>query len=321
MPFFTDSYHAMNSTFSIRIDFAHADEPLENQVKLLFKRLRLTTETMEQCMSRFRKDSELSFLNAHVGEAIRVSTLMASVLKKTEEAYEWSHGLFDPRVIRVLQSIGYVGILETGDSEQTVDGRRDNPLFIWHDGHVIELNAPIDLGGIGKGYTVDILANLVLQTFSKDELAGFLVNAGGDVLLYGSQENGEPWTVGVENPFSPKEIFAAIRVTEESLAICTSSKWRRKWEYEGREMHHLIDPRTGEPVHSEVMSVTALGTEAAMAEILTKIVFIGDEDWRDEQARYLVIDEKKRLMFTPTLAEQLIWVTPDASSVRPLKAR
>ena len=320
MSYFTDSYLAMNSTFSIRVDFSYAKEQLENQVKSLFERLRLSTETLEQCLSRFRKDSELSYLNAHVGEAVRVSKLMASVLKKTQEAYEWSQGLFDPRVIRILQTIGYEGVLETGYIEQGGDGQRDKPLFLWHDEHVIELIAPIDLGGIGKGYTVDYLANLVLQTFSTDELSGFLINAGGDVLLYGSQENGEPWTVGVENPFSPKEIFAAIRVAEEMSAVCTSSKWRRKWQHEGREMHHLIDPRTGAPVHSEVMSVTALGTEAAMTEILTKMVFIGDEAWRDEQARYLVIDASKGLMYTPPLAEQLIWVTPDASRVQPLKA-
>ncbi len=320
MPYFTESYQAMSSPFTIRVDLSHADLRMENQVKQLFERLRFTTETIEQSLSRFRKDSELSSLNSRVGEPVTISPLMATVLKKAEEAYQMSQGLFDPRVIRVLQSIGYEGILDEKDAILREHDRapKDDGLFIWHEPYVVELIAPIDLGGIGKGYTVDFLAGLVLQNFSKEDLTGFLVNAGGDVKLYGRQENGEPWTVGVENPFSPKDIFAAIRITEETVAVCTSSKWRRKWQHEGQEMHHLIDPRTGEPVHSNVMSVTALGAEAALAEVLTKMVFIGADMSGDERTRYLVIDESKGLVYTPRLAEGLIWVTPEASSVQPL---
>ncbi len=318
MTTYTDQYSAMGSPFAVRVDLLCADKTLEAQVRQLFSRLRMATETMEQCLSRFRRDSELTQLNARVGEAVRISPLLSEVLKKTEVAYRISGRMFDPRVIRVLQTIGYAGAL---DSRLIAEAGEDGADWIvWHEDDVVEIAAPIDLGGIGKGYTVDFLAKQVEQTFSQEELAGVLVNAGGDVRLYGRQDSGEPWTVGVENPFSPTDLFAAIRVADESVAVCTSSKWKRKWRHGDREVHHLIDPQSGQPASTSVMSVTALGTEAAMTEILTKMVFIGDEAWRDEQARYLVIDASKGLMYTPPLAEQLIWVTPDASRVQPLKA-
>ena len=323
MAIFTENYRAMSSPFAVRVDLPHADANAKMRVRQLFSRLQQATETIEQCLSRFRADSELSSVNSHVGEVTRVSLLFASVLKKADEAYQLSAGLFDPRVIQVLQDIGYPGVrnsnLDRTQSDPTEHAMGDQ-FVIWHADDVIELTAPIDLGGIGKGYTVDFLAKQVLQTFAAEEMSGFLVNAGGDVVLHGRQENGEPWTVGVENPFSPKEIFAALTCADQTVAICTSSKWRRKWLYQGQEMHHLIDPRTGSPARTDVMSVTALAPEAAIAEVMTKMVFLEGE-CRSEfvnSSQVLMINERRELLYTPALVDYLAWVTPEASRVQQL---
>lgn len=323
MAIFTENYRAMSSPFTVRVDLPRADANAKMRVRQLFSRLQEATETMEQCLSRFRADSELSSVNSRVGEVTRVSLLFASVLKKADEAYQLSDGLFDPRVIQVLQDIGYPGVLNGSPSNTHNDPTEHamgNPFVIWYADDVIELTAPIDLGGIGKGYTVDFLAKQILQTFAAEEMSGFLINAGGDVVLHGRQENGEPWTVGVENPFSPKEIFAALTIADQTVAICTSSKWRRKWLHQGEEMHHLIDPRTGAPAHTEVMSVTALAPEAAIAEVVTKMVFLAGK-FRNALAnssQVLVINERRELFYTPSLADYLAWVTPEASRVQQL---
>ena len=323
MAIFTENYRAMSSPFTVRVDLPHEDANTEMRVRQLFSRLQQATQTLEQCLSRFRADSELSSVNSRVGEVTRVSLLFASVLKKADEAYQLSGGLFDPRVIQVLQDIGYPGVLNGNPSNTHHDPTEHAlgiSLVIWHAEDVIELTAPIELGGIGKGYTVDFLAKQVLQTFAAEEMSGFLVNAGGDVVLHGRQENGEPWTVGVENPFSPKEIFAALTCADQTVAICTSSKWRRKWLYQGQEMHHLIDPRTGSPARTDVMSVTALAPEAAIAEVMTKMVFLEGECRSEcvDSSQVLMINERRELLYTSSLTDHLAWVTPEASRVQQL---
>lgn len=316
---FTDNYQSMGSSFSIRVDLPDNGRSADNQIKQLFQQLRTATETLEQCLSRFRTDSELSIANAQVGNKVRISALFADVLKKAERAYRMSGGLFDPRIASVLQNIGYPGVL---DPRQTPAQAASAPLnsssfMIWHEDDVIELMAPIDLGGIGKGYTVDFLANQVSQMFEPSEMSGFFINGGGDIRLYGHQDNGDHWTVGVENPFSPEEPFAAITVTQESVAVCTSSKRRHKWMHDGEEMHHLINPRTGKPVQSDVMSVTAMATEATFAEILTKMIFIesGLPFPVVLPIRYLMIKESKELIYTAAMTKQVAWVTPEATRI------
>jgi thiamine biosynthesis lipoprotein len=111
----------------------------------------------------------------------------------------------------------------------------------------------IDLGGIGKGYAAERAAELLA-------LAGpCLVNAGGDIAIRGGS-----WPVGVEH----------ITLQLDSGGLATSGRDRRRWQRGGRELHHLIDPATGEPSETDLLRVTVVAGDAVDAEVAAKSLFL-----------------------------------------------
>ena len=127
-------------------------------------------------------------------------------------------------------------------------------------------NTGLDLGGIGKGWTVDRATN-ALRRFNN-----FVVDAGGDIYAAGTQDNGMPWTVGIEDPVDNSRDIAALAIHDQ--AIVTSTTRRRRWLLHGREQHHLIDPRTGRCADTGVLSVTVVAGAVARAETLAKAALL-----------------------------------------------
>jgi thiamine biosynthesis lipoprotein len=124
----------------------------------------------------------------------------------------------------------------------------------------------LDLGGIGKGWTVDRAARRVR------DLSGGLINAGGDLYAYSGPAPGHAWRVGVEDPLRPGSDLTTLLVRDR--AVATSGRNRRRWRRAGQPAHHLIDPRTGRPSTSDLLAVTVVGERAAAAEVLAKVAFL-----------------------------------------------
>jgi thiamine biosynthesis lipoprotein len=122
------------------------------------------------------------------------------------------------------------------------------------------------LGGIAKGWTVDRVSEELKNT------SGFAVNAGGDMFLGGNRTDGSLWSVGVADPLHPALNLTVLELT--NCAVCTSSTTRRNWRRGGVYGHHLIDPRSGKPAVSAVISATVIAETAVEAEIIAKTALI-----------------------------------------------
>jgi FAD:protein FMN transferase len=122
----------------------------------------------------------------------------------------------------------------------------------------------LDFGGFIKGWTVDRAAALLPDLGA--------VDAGGDAVLKGPGIDGRGWLVDVEDPFDSSRDLLTLRVTNG--AVATSAPNRRYWLAGGKRQHHLINPVTGEPVHSDLAQVTVLAPTAEEADVLAKSVFI-----------------------------------------------
>ena len=81
------------------------------------------------------------------------------------------------------------------------------------------------------------------------------------------------WVIGLEDPLQPDHDLAILHVAPGAVATSTITK--RKWQYNGRSQHHLIDPRTGQPAITEWLSVTVWASQAVEAEVYAKAVLIG----------------------------------------------
>ena len=222
----------------------------------------------EQRFSRFLPDSELAQLNREDGE-FRASKELISLLAAAQDWHVKTDGIFDPTVIAALEAFGYDkafdfsrgpimenNTLDMAAHEQQFMARipfstlridtRTNTVHLPH-----ELR--IDLGGIGKGYIVDMCADDIAKKH-----ADFWLSAGGDICVSGTN-CGEPWSVGAQDPFTPSEDIGHITIEPGTrMALATSGIIKRRGIAGDLAWHHIIDPRTGLSARNDIMSVTVL---------------------------------------------------------------
>jgi thiamine biosynthesis lipoprotein len=214
--------------------------------------------------SRFRGDSELSHVNRNAGRRTRISAPMTSVLRMALDAARRTDGRVDPTVLRALEAAGY-----DRDFDEVIAGARAQlhpapPCGRWRDVRLsdgsVELpdGVGIDLGGVAKGWTVDVAVHDALAT----GVPWIVVNAGGDLRLGG---DAPPLTVSIEDPARPD--VTILRLGVDAGAIATSSTVKRAW---GPDRHHLIDPRTARPSSTDVVQATAWAPTCADAEVAAK---------------------------------------------------
>lgn len=322
MPRHERTFAAMGSSFYICLDTSMEDD----YVKVLMDKLVDQTEQLEQRMSRFRVDSELVQLNHHLMMSVKVSSTIREVLELASIFNELSSGAFDARVVPGLEGIGYMGAhpdpqpVDNREVVQPQSGGEDAtflPLFdVVAEPNQIRLFAPVDFGGIGKGYTADRLADLIEASVDPVLRSGYIVDAGGDIVISGQQETGEGFAIGIEDPFgSHGELAAALQLPalQERMAICTSSLKRRSWEHGGAKVHHILDPRRQAPARTHLKAVTAVGGSAAYTEVFTKCTMIAEGaksyPWRGIPLPYVAIDDGLTLHYTADIAPLLNWIS------------
>ncbi|MGE5596128.1 MAG: FAD:protein FMN transferase [Hyphomicrobiales bacterium] len=257
MPF-TDSFRAMGTEIDVEIEAP--DVPFET-----FVSVRLLFERQEAKFSRFREGSLLSRLNR--GEPIEDAGF-ATACRMALEAHDMTRGVFNPMVLPALREAGYDRTFEElrmgagAPRAQVVPDPRD---ALRVDGNRVELReGGLDLGGIVKGWTVD-LAVAELGVRFKNVLA----NAGGDLRCAGSDDGGEGWLVSIDAPGGALAWEGPVRG-----ALATSTTRKRRWQTGRGEAHHLIDPRTGLPAAGGFVQASAWGELAWRAECWAKAVLI-----------------------------------------------
>jgi thiamine biosynthesis lipoprotein len=249
------AFYAMGTTFELVVEAAEAGRA--------FAEAEAEVERLEQIMSRFRPDSELSQLNHD--SAINASQELAEVVELAVAARERTGGRFDPTVHDALVGAGYDRTFDDIGQDTaaavtpsacgggiTLTGRRIE----------LEPGFKLDLGGIGKGFAAERVAQLLALTGPS------LVSAGGDVAVRGVPTEGT-WAVAVDETLT-------LGLTRGGLA--TSGRDHRRWRRGGLEQHHLIDPSTGRPSETDLVRVTAIGSDAVDAEVLAKEIFLGGSE-------------------------------------------
>jgi thiamine biosynthesis lipoprotein len=234
-------------------------------------------DALERKWSRFIDDSEVSRMNAKPGVPVLVSPETFMLIERATSAWEMTRGRFDPTVADALIGLGYdrtFKAIAARTAPVLAPRGAPGPSGIRIDPVVRTVTLPegvhFDPGGIGKGLAADLVVTKMLGTGS----AGAMVNLGGDLRAAGEPPTEHGWIVALEDPTDPSRHIA--RVTIVDGAVCTSSRLLRRWtRADGSEVHHLVDPKTGEPFETDVVSVTVVAGEAWWAEALTKAVFAG----------------------------------------------
>jgi thiamine biosynthesis lipoprotein len=124
----------------------------------------------------------------------------------------------------------------------------------------------LDFGGIAKGWCAHEAVNRLQGQ------GPALVNAGGDIAISGPRADGSEWQVGIADPFRPGEEIATLYL--HACGVATSGKDRRRWRRNGIFQHHIIDPLTGQPAQTDLLTVTVIAPNVMEAEAAAKATFI-----------------------------------------------
>jgi len=282
----------------------------ETAASALARRAEVVVAHLESLWSRFRSDSELMVLNEHAGRAYGVGPDTFSLVAASIDAWRLTDGLFNPTVLDDLIAAGYDRTFtELGEDPDNVitpstepAGRRETatPDSIILDAERAFVTLPedvhLDLGGIAKGAAADTVAGVL----ERGGALGACVDLGGDIVVFGDRGDGQPWLIAVDDPAEPGADLAMIRL--DRGAVATSSRARRRWVHAGKDAHHLIDPRTGEPAVTDLLAVSVVASGAMWAEVYAKAALIagsieGERLLRSAELPALFISESGEITF------------------------
>ena len=237
---------------------------------------------IDSSMSLYKEYSAINtFNNSKRGTLI--DTHFRKVIEKSLLAWEQTSGLFDITVMRLVRAWGF----GPGSSGTIPDSTAIRRLLLCTGSAKLQLKedslikaAPciaIDLNGIAQGYSVDLLAAF-LERFG---IQNYLVELGGELRIKGRKQPGnESMKIGIEAPSNDPLQTNLQKVLEvEEGAITTSGNYRRYYESNGKQVNHLINPRTGFPVENELISVTVYAADAITADAFDNaLMLMGLED-------------------------------------------
>ena len=253
--------------------------------------------------SRFVDDSDITRLNRAGGRPVAIAPETVALLDLCAVAASRTAGRFDPMVLPALIDAGYDRSFELLDDGAGPHRHRWNArsrtrtprhhvavadrselmsprptgarpamrrdLTVDHAAGTASLapGAAIDVGGIGKGHTADLVA-ATLVGLGADAAC---VNLGGDLRVVGLVPGADALVVAIEDPFGGDDL---ARWSVRGGAVATSSCLRRRWERSGEDQHHLIDPSTGRPARTDVVACSVLAPTGAWADVLAKAVLL-----------------------------------------------
>ncbi|MDQ0633398.1 thiamine biosynthesis lipoprotein [Arthrobacter pascens] len=230
--------------------------PLDASVR---SRLLAIVERYDADWSRFRSDSIVTAMSRQPGR-FELPAEAAALGDLYRTLYGTTNGAMTPLIGASLERLGYDAAYSLRPAGSALPAPRWEDILDW-DGTVLTTSAPVvlDIGAAGKGQLVDLLA----AELHASDVAGFLINASGDLLNSGP----EPVTVALEHPYDPAKAIGTVSL--EGGAICASAANRRAW---GDGLHHVLDGTTGSPVRTSV-ATWAMAESTMLADALATALF------------------------------------------------
>lgn len=244
-------------------------------------------DQLEAQLSLYRPTSEIALVNARAAcEAVRVSPRVFGLLERAAKLSQETGGAFDITIAPLVRCWGFMG--GTGQMPAAEDIAQARSCVGMS---LVELDAKastvrfarkgvmLDLGAIGKGYAIEQAAELLRES----GLTSALVHGGtSTVCALGTPPEKPGWNVAIPDP-DPKRKEPLMIVSLKDEAMSVSAVWGRSFEFEGRTLGHVIDPRTGHPTANAVLSAVVTGS-ATESDALSTALLVRGEQGYDEIA-------------------------------------
>lgn len=264
-------------------------------------------ERLDALFSISSESGDIYALNRDYAVTLHEDT--QALLKRALEVSDSTDGIFDCTIEPVMDAWGFTTQnyrVPSADELQQLLTHVDYKQVQQNGSDVsIPADVQVDLGGIAKGYTSD----RIMQVFADNGVTSGIVSLGGNVQALGCKPDGSKWRVAVQDPNDEGENFAVVEIADE--AVITSGGYQRYFEEDGATYHHIIDPRTGYPADSGVISSTIISHDGTLADGLSTSLFImGVDDaldyWRAHKEEFdaILMDKDGTVYVTEGIADR-----------------
>ena len=271
---------AMDTVMSLQLSGPEAEEALEVAVAELNR--------LDRLLDRNEPESDVSRLNAHAGDgaAVEVDPSTAELLALCLTCCESSGGAFDCTIAPVMDAWGFGGAAESyrvpsqdvlSSLLPLVDSAGLEVDLQENTARLAQAGMEVDLGGIAKGYAADRLLALLAEY----GVGSALLDLGtSTIAAVGERAGGGPWRIALRDPASAEQQLGVLALSGQALS--TSGSYERQFVENGVTYHHILDPQTGYPAETGVLSVTVVGERAAVADAWSTALFVLGPDKAQE---------------------------------------
>lgn len=233
---------------------------------------------IESVLSLHLSQSEIAAINENAGvQPVEVSQRTFDLLQWAKELSEQSDGAFDITIAPVVELWGitsdhpHVPTDEELAQAMALMGLED--LVLDEEACTAYLTRPgmaIDLGGIAKGWTADQLREYARELGAE---RGY-VSLGGNLMIIGERPDGDPFKFGLRDPQGDASTYLGTVTLEDGCTMATTGGYERYFEEDGIRYHHVLDPRTGYPADSDLLSVAVISKDGTLADYLSTTLFV-----------------------------------------------
>jgi thiamine biosynthesis lipoprotein len=225
---------------------------------------------LDALLSVGNADSEIARLDA--GQTTTVSEETAALLKRALAVSKMTDGAYDCTVYPLVSAWGFFSgdyrVPEASEIETLLQNVGWEKVSV--DGTAVSMPAgtQLDLGGIGKGYA-SAQAKKVLQDAG---VTSAIVSLGGNISALGHKPDGSNWTVAIQDPADTSTYFGLLETADK--CVITSGGYQRYFEQDGKTYWHILDPETGYPADSGILSATVVSSDDVLSDGLSTALFV-----------------------------------------------
>ncbi len=294
---------AQGTTLTIKYENI-TDTDYTNEIQKILK-------DIDHSLSLWVSNSSLSLFNADSTSSFVIldsNHYFKNVFTLSKEVYTNTNGYFDPSIDPLVEALGFgieePGVMHTDSIEFIMQlcSFTNSDVFIKQSlGTTLSIqkkkNTSLNFNAIAQGYAVDVIATF----FDSKNIKNYYIEIGGELLVKGTNQKQQAWTVEIVNPVENKEHKQyVIALTDESLA--TSGSYRNYIEKDGKKYSHTINPHTGMPVTHNLLSVTVKMKSCALADAYATAFMVMGKDQtvnylatHPDMEEFLIYEENKKL--------------------------
>lgn len=297
----TKEIYAMDTVMQLTAYGASAQNALDEAESQLL--------ALENAISRTRPTSQVSAINTGTG-AVEADDVVVELLRSALDYSHATNGAFECTIAPVVDIWGFTtddpSVPSAEDLSIAMGFVGSEFVTITDNSICVEPGSAIDLGGIAKGYAAQVVADV----FQQQGISNAMVSLGGNVYVCGGRTDGDPWRIGVQDPNNLSG-FAGVLSLSDGFAV-TSGAYQRYFEEDGVTYHHIIDPQTGYPAQSGLISVTIVSTtDGTLCDALSTALYVmGEADaidfWRSGVYDFdmILVTDDGRVVVSSGIADQ-----------------